>query len=114
MLPLGCTGSARFQQRWVRACTLSVAQAAGACMEVAIACGAHRCSYGCCAGQDSGESFRAWVSELAPGLLQGHMEHDARAEVGLQRHWYVAASVMAACDSCAPQLLDYLTESGTA
>ena len=35
------------------------------------------------------------------------MEHDARAEVGLQRHWYVATCMLAACNTHAAQLLTH-------
>lgn len=37
---------------------------------------------------DTAASFRGWVSALCPDLLQGRMNHESRAEVGLQRTWY--------------------------
>ena len=38
-------------------------------------------------GLESAASYRSWLSNLCPDLLQGRMNHEARSEVGLQRSW---------------------------
>ena len=36
---------------------------------------------------DAGDTFRGWLADLCPELLQGNFNHTSRQAAGLQRSW---------------------------